>query len=384
MQNDQLEIAVNSFDEWTQLEEVIVGHIDGFKGYHLDKSFSLFYWSNIQSFVKANHFFKKANGFSWPIIEIDDRVVDELKEDIQGFVDTLENLGVKVRRPAPITSERIIRTPFWQSNQLAPLNVRDNTIILGSTILETAPHIRARLFENDYLKPLFYEYMSKGAKWLIMPRPTLSANLLDTSFFSLENDAIPAFDDSAYVHKLEALKSELVFDGAQCIRIGRDVLVNVANKNHELGFQWLQSVFGNTFKFHRLSGIADSHIDSMVIPLRPGLLILRDKKTLNYLPDALRKWDHIVAPEPQEDQFPSYFHENHKLSLSSIYLDINILSINENTVIANPQHKALTAVLESYGFNVVPVRHRHRRLFGGGFHCFTLDIRRKGVLQSYL
>jgi N-dimethylarginine dimethylaminohydrolase len=36
------------------------------------------------------------------------------------------------------------------------------------------------------------------------------------------------------------------------------------------------------------------------------------------------------------------------------------------------------------GFTVVPVRHRHRRLFGGGFHCFTLDTVRDGPVENYL
>ena len=41
-------------------------------------------------------------------------------------------------------------------------------------------------------------------------------------------------------------------------------------------------------------------------------------------------------------------------------------------------------VLERRGFTVVPVRHRHRRLFGGGFHCFTLDTVRRGGPEDYL
>ncbi|MEK8174880.1 hypothetical protein NKH77_54960 [Streptomyces sp. M19] len=40
--------------------------------------------------------------------------------------------------------------------------------------------------------------------------------------------------------------------------------------------------------------------------------------------------------------------------------------------------------LERHGFTVVPVRHRHRRLFGGGFHCFTLDTVREGGPEDYL
>lgn len=40
--------------------------------------------------------------------------------------------------------------------------------------------------------------------------------------------------------------------------------------------------------------------------------------------------------------------------------------------------------LEKHRFTVVPVRHRHRRLFGGGFHCFTLDTVRAAGPEDYL
>ena len=39
---------------------------------------------------------------------------------------------------------------------------------------------------------------------------------------------------------------------------------------------------------------------------------------------------------------------------------------------------------KKHGCPVVPVRHRHRRLFGGGFHCFTLDTVREGGPEDYL
>ncbi len=112
---------------------------------------------------------------------------------------------------------------------------------------------------------------------------------------------------------------EMVFDGSQRMRIGQDIHVNVANMNDELGFKWLQAFFGDTYTFHRLEGIADSHIDSMVIPLRPGLLLLRYKDVLDSLPEALQKWDYIIAPQPDVEQYPVYFHGDNQLSISSIY-----------------------------------------------------------------
>ena len=62
---------------------------------------------------------------------------------------------------------------------------------------------------------------------------------------------------------------------------------------------------------------------------------------------------------------------------------MNILSTDEDTVIVNSLYPELIDALKDRGFKVVPIRHRHGRVFGGGFHCFTLDIRREGDLKSY-
>lgn len=174
---------------------------------------------------------------------------------------------------------------------------------------------------------------------------------------------------------------EILFDGAQCIRFGKDVLVNVATKNHELGFQWLQQHLGAKFRLHKISKLADSHIDSVIMPLRPGTLLLRNVRYLNLLPDFLRKWDIIYPPEPQLNIFPNY--ESDDLVLTSKYIDLNVLSLDENKVVVNSLFPELIATLEKNGFTVIPVRHRHRRIFGGGFHCFTLDTVRESSLEDY-
>jgi glycine amidinotransferase len=39
--------------------------------------------------------------------------------------------------------------------------------------------------------------------------------------------------------------------------------------------------------------------------------------------------------------------------------------------------------MKDWGFEPVPVPFMNYKMFGGGFHCATLDIRRRGKLQSY-
>jgi len=358
-------LRANSYDEWSQLEEIIVGHASGYDSHDIDSTFRLFYLDNVRPPADCKE------------INIPQQLLNELEEDLDELVSALRGVGVTVLRPAPMDTRKQFASPLWVSKETPPLNVRDQAIILGNTILETAPHQRARYFENDYLKPIFYKYFESGSPWLSMPRPTLGKRSLDPSFFPSHEVDIN-FDDA---HHIEGLGYELIFDGAQCIRLGNDVLVNVANQNHNLGLQWLSRHFEGSFRFWNLNCAADSHIDSLIVPLRPGLLLLRTPDILPHLPPQMQDWDILYAPEVSEDNFPDY--SEFGFNLASKYIDTNVLSVNESTVVVNSLYPELCALLEAKGFDVLRVRHRHRRLFNGGFHCFTLDTIRKGSAEDY-
>jgi glycine amidinotransferase len=368
--------AVHTYDEWSKLEEVIVGVADHYDQHHVDDvTFKVFHFNNIEPILRQGRVQSR-------YLDIPPTVVEELQEDIEGFVEALEAFGATVLRPVRLEGTVDIETPFWSSRATPALNVRDQTIVLGETIVETAPHVRARYFENDYLKPIFYEYLRRGSRWIAMPKPVLSRDSLDFSYHGPKVTKVNDLLTDADSRRLEGLGYEMVFDGAQCIRLGRDVLVNVANENHRLGYEWLVANFGDRLRFHELHRMADSHIDSMIMPLRPGCLLLRSPHYRDYLPEALRRWDVIYAPEVTDDRFPDY--GDRGFNLASRFIDINVLSLDENTVVVNALYPELIDVLTRRGFEVVPVRHRHRRLFSGGFHCFTLDCVRQGGPESYL
>jgi cytochrome P450 len=174
---------------------------------------------------------------------------------------------------------------------------------------------------------------------------------------------------------------EMMLDGAQVLRLGRDLIINIAHDNHALAVDWLERHLAGRYQIHRVWRMADNHIDSMLLALRPGVLLARHEGLRDLLPTAFRSWKLIVAPEPSPDAFPVY---DGDLLLTSPYIDLNVLSIDETTVLVNDACPGLAKTLEAEGFTIVPVRHRHRRLFGGGFHCFTLDTVRTGTCEDYL
>ena len=376
---------LNSFDEWSPLREVVLGSAVNYTSHDRELSFDLFFYDQLsdRSSYYADMYYPRLSPPS-PDREvkgpsrsstIKKRYIEELNEDVENMAATFKSLSVVVHRPLQLDRPMEVRTPAWAAAVVPPLNIRDNTLILGDEIIETPPQIRSRYFETQFLTPIFAEYFRKGAKWTVMPRPLMTDASFDPSYARQSpggsvqhvSDPQPSPYDVGY---------EMMFDGAQCLRLGRDLLVNVATENHALGCDWLERHLAGRFRIHRVYRLADNHIDSMVLALRPGLLLVRTPQIAECLPRPLRAWDAIFPPEPEEDNFPRYDHDD--LVLTSPYIDLNVLSIDPDTVMVNEACPELMRVLEKRGLTVVPIRHRHRRLFGGGLHCFTLDTVREG------
>lgn len=373
-------MKVNSFDEWSRLREVVVGTSAGYEAHEMELSFRLFFNDIAHSSfyypsLDAGGALEAADSRR----ELNHRYVEELAEDVEDLVLALIEAGVRVHRPEPLPSEARFATPHWQATMIPALNVRDQTLIIGDEIIETAPQVRARLIEGDLLKPVFSNYFQQGSRWTSMPRPRMLNTSFDTSYVSgRETPAIEDVGDSAEGSSREF---EIMLDGAQCLRFGEDILVNVSTANHVLGARWLSRHLNGRYRVRVMDRFADNHIDSLVLPLRPGLLLLRNPGVADQLPAPLRAWDRIYAPTPVVGNFPAYGPDD--VIISSPYIDMNVLSVDESTVVANSLFPELIAELERNGLTVIPVRHRHRRLFGGGFHCFTLDTVRDGGLEDY-
>jgi len=381
-------MRLNSFDDFSPLKEVILGSASDYHSRILDLSFDMFIIDNLSgargyypSIADWHDGGSRAERNEPHRLDMKLRFVDELIEDVEGIEAILKSFSVKVHRPMAFDSTPgDVVSPAWSAPITPPLNVRDNTLILGDEIIETPPTLRARYFENQFLKPIFMEYFNRGARWTTMPRPIMT----DASFDPANvNNAAPNIEvptdpqPSPYDVGLE-----IMIDGANCLRLGRDLVVNISNANHGLACDWLERHLEGRFRVHRTHKLTQSHIDSVVIPLRPGTLLIRSQRVLDFLPEQLRKWDTIVSPTPEISDYPQY--KNDDPIPASPYIDLNLLSIDEETVLVNDACETLIRALEENKFTVVPVQHRHRRLFGGGFHCFTLDTVRTGGAEDYL
>ncbi|WP_327734201.1 glycine amidinotransferase [Streptomyces nojiriensis] len=375
-------MRLNGYDGFTRLREVIVGSGTGYTGHDRDLSFELFHQENLLRYGTW-HYPRLVGGAAPERRTVHPRYVEELVEDVEGLAATLASLGVTVHRPLPLPPGAApVTGPGWTATATPALNIRDNTLIVGDEIIETPPVIRSRLLESRLLAPLFRRCFDAGAGWTVMPRPGLTDASFDLSYArhaaaALGANPVPDPRPGPY-----DAGHEMMLDGAQVLRLGRDLVVNTAQANHHLAADWLERHLRGRFTVHRVDRMADSHIDATLLALRPGVFLARHDRVRDLLPRPLQGWKFIVPPEPDPAAFPAYGPRD--LLLTSPYIDLNVLSVDESTVLVNAAATGVRTVLEAHGFTVVPVRHRHRRLFGGGLHCLTLDTVRDGGPEDYL
>jgi glycine amidinotransferase len=353
---------VSSHNEWDPLEEVIVGRLEG-------------------ATIPANHpvvtcnvpgitakLFGLFSGLRFPRI-----LTGPAQEELDGFIELLESGGVTVRRPEPMRASAPIRTPHWKSRSFANACPRDSMLVIGDEIIETPMAWPCRYFETQTYRPLLKEYFRKGARWTAAPHPQLLDDLFERDY-RIPEDGEPL----TYVIN----EFEPVFDAADFVRCGLDLFVIQSNVTNRMGIDWLRRHLGSDYRVHLIESRCRQpmHIDTTFMPLAPGkLLINREYMNPDKVPDLFRSWDVLIAPEPDPV-------EGRLLKLVSMcgkWLNMNVLMLDEKRVIVEKHHRTMIRALENWGFEPVPCSFLHYAPFGGSFHCATLDVRRRGTLQSY-
>jgi hypothetical protein len=64
--------------------------------------------------------------------------------------------------------------------------------------------------------------------------------------------------------------------------------------------------------------------------------------------------------------------------------DVNMLSINENTIICNNYNKEVFDHFKKHKVEPIICNFRHRYFWDGGVHCITQDLYREGTQEDYL
>ena len=135
--------------------------------------------------------------------------------------------------------------------------------------------------------------------------------------------------------------------------------------------------------------------------LKPGLVLLNGARVNEKnCPKIFEKWDKLyfsdVAPtseselkiqkeirDPIGKKLNSLGFQTNLFEMSSPWVGMNLLSIDQETVIVDERQKNFIKFLEQNKIKVIPVKMRHIYTQGGGIHCATLDTVRDSKLEDY-
>lgn len=341
---------VSSYTEWDPLEEVVVGRALNARIARPDRGLFAVEYQGYGSVDRI------------PSGPYPERVVVETEEDLEALVETFQELGVVVRRPEVWDHAETCRSPDWETDGQYNFCPRDLFVVAGDWLIEAPMTLRCRQHEALSFKPLLLEYLRGGARWVAAPRPRLA-------------DDAYCLDGS---HALALTEAEPVFDAANVLRLGRDILYLVSDSGNRLGARWLQTVLGPDYRVRAYEGIySGTHVDTTITPVRPGLVVVNGERVGPHnLPDVFAGWDVVYLDEVVDIGYTN-------TSYASRWIGLNFLVVNPHLAIVDPVQKPLIRELERRRVEIIPLRLRHARTLGGGFHCVTLDVRRKGGLESY-
>jgi glycine amidinotransferase len=352
---------VKVFTEWEPLHEVIVGDCLNFKADFEDLTFQMVHYANL----------KNQNFMASPMYANDKLRLKERGEDLENLASVLMKHGVLVRRPEPLNAAHRIVTADWEAIMTAPDQPRDTFMCIGDTIIETPPIIRGRYYESAHYHKIFKDYVIDGAKWIAAPRSSLTMDSLD----------IPSLTNWKSYHPCDypgdiPTRFEMAFDAANCLKMGEDILMNIGSRNAELGYYWMQRQLPE-FNIVPVY-LTDDHLDGVIMPLKPGVFLYNPKmyseqELRDKLPRPYKMWD--LIPTQDEDLGEDYTSEEIMIA-SEQCMALNVLSLNEKKLLIPKDAKKTIDLLTKKGFEPIPIRFRHTRLFSGGIHCCTTDVRR--------
>jgi glycine amidinotransferase len=354
---------VCSHNEWDPLEEVIVGSVIGAAQMGYEPSLIPYASYGLTHFTAARR----------SVAEI-----DRAEAQLNGLADLLTDRGIIVRRPDPADYFSPVATPDFEvpcgNSHTCP---RDVLLVLGEEIIVAPMSQRARFFEYRAYRSILVDYLRRGARWTAAPRPRLDDCTYHQNYSKAADEV---FDAERNPFLTDA---EPCFDAASFVRMGTDIFYQPDVVTNDLGAQWLQRHLGYEYRVWRMpfsDRRVPQHVDTTFVPLRPGLAMVNperpcDRETRDWFRG--HHWELVDAPASIRDV------EYYSPEVSN-WISMNVLSLDPDTVLVEEQEQPIIRLLESLGMTVVTCPFESVYSFGGGFHCCTTDVRRRGELRSYL
>jgi scyllo-inosamine-4-phosphate amidinotransferase 1 len=303
-------MKISSWNEWDPLQEIVVGTATNAN------------WPQHDPVFRA-----EAETTLWKDTPLPDGpvpqwIIDETNEDLEALCDILRKANVVVHRPTDMN--------FVDRDGMYNYCPRDRLLIAGDTIVDTNMHYPCRNMETEALQAVL-----AGNRVLEMPR-----------------------------------EPEFVLDAANVCRLNDTLLYLESASGNRAAAIWLAANLPG-WTVETCNFYAGVHIDSTVVPVREGLVLLNAARVNeDNCPQVFKTWDKIYVDEVVAQDFYQY-------PYASKWIAMNMLVVDPHTVIVDRYQTELIKKLEQWSFTVIPSELRHSRTLGGGFHCVTLDTRRE-------
>jgi glycine amidinotransferase/scyllo-inosamine-4-phosphate amidinotransferase 1 len=304
---------INSVNEWDPLEAIVVGE------------------ASYANWPMTDHVFaREMSESTWketppPSGPVPQFIIDETNRELDTLCETLLKYGTTVYRPK--------KMDFVAQKGLYNYCPRDRLLVAGDTIVDCNMMYPCRNQEIEN----YYRLLGDARNILTMPRD-----------------------------------QGMVLDSANICRLGDTWLFLESASGNRVAYDWLQRRFRN-INIELCNFYSGVHIDSTVTPLREGLVLLNGSRVNEEnCPKAFKDWEKIWVTD--EMIVPQDFYQ---FPYASKWIAMNMLVLDPETVIIDTAQTQLINILKSKGVDSIPLTLSHSRTLGGGFHCVTLDTRRR-------
>jgi len=302
---------ISTYNEWDPLKRVVVGIADYANWPTNDPVFAL---------ESEKTLWKETPVPSGPVPQ---HIIDEANIDLNILASTLERMNIDVWRPGVMN--------FQEIGGMYNYCPRDRLLIYGDTVVDTAMMYPCRNVESEAL----FHVTSVARDVIYMPR-----------------------------------NEGMILDAANVCRLNDTWLYLESPSGNRQAYNWLREQFPDV-KIELCNFYSGVHIDSTIVPLREGLVMLNASRVNDSnCPRVFKSWEKIYV----EDVVPQNFYQ---YPYASKWIAMNMLVVDPNTVIVDAAQSALIKLLLKHKFEVIPLSLRHSRTLGGGFHCVTLDLERR-------
>ena len=304
---------INSRNEWDPLEAIVIGSATNANWPMTDPVFAE---------EARTSLWTKTPAPSGPVPQF---IIDEANRELDILSEIIVRYGATVYRPRPMD--------FVERKGMYNYCPRDRLLIAGDTILDCNMMYPCRNQEIEN----YYRLIADARNIFTMPRD-----------------------------------QGMILDAANICRLGDTWLFLESASGNRAAYDWLCRKFRN-ITIELCNFYAGVHIDSTITPLREGLVLLNANRVSEQnCPKAFKDWEKIYVTEDQivAQDFYQY-------PYASKWIAMNMLALDPETVIIDAAQTQLITILKSKGIDSIPLTLSHSRTLGGGFHCVTLDTRRR-------